>query len=75
MMPARACFEYRDIPANMQAEAEAWREKMVEKAAEATRRCLHPRQKKERLGRIPQMHANERREITEVHAGDIAAAG
>ena len=30
--------------------------------------------KKERLGRILQMHANERREITEVYAGDIAAA-
>ena len=30
--------------------------------------------KKERLGRLLQMHANERREITEVYAGDIAAA-
>ncbi|WP_420226509.1 elongation factor G [Pigmentiphaga litoralis] len=30
--------------------------------------------KKERLGRIVQMHANERMEIKEVHAGDIAAA-
>jgi elongation factor G len=30
--------------------------------------------KKERLGRIVQMHANERLEIKEVHAGDIAAA-
>ncbi|MYZ44340.1 elongation factor G [Schauerella aestuarii] len=30
--------------------------------------------KKERLGRIVQMHANERREIKEVRAGDIAAA-
>jgi elongation factor G len=30
--------------------------------------------KKERLGRILQMHANERQEIKEVHAGDIAAA-
>ncbi|OZI78939.1 MULTISPECIES: elongation factor G [Bordetella] len=30
--------------------------------------------KKERLGRILQMHANERREISEVYAGDIAAA-
>ena len=30
--------------------------------------------KKERLGRILQMHANERTEIKEVHAGDIAAA-
>jgi elongation factor G len=29
---------------------------------------------KERLGRILQMHANERLEIKEVHAGDIAAA-
>ena len=181
-------FEYRDIPANMQAEAEAWREKMVEKAAEANETLLekylsgealseeikqglrartvaneivpmlcgsafknkgvqamldavidylpspvdvpaikghderdreierHPtdrepfsalafkimtdpfvgqlvffraysgvvksgdsvyipgKEKKERLGRILQMHANERREITEVYAGDIAAA-
>ncbi|WKE64780.1 elongation factor G [Gallaecimonas kandeliae] len=29
---------------------------------------------KERLGRILQMHANDRKEIKEVHAGDIAAA-
>ncbi|MBR8652009.1 elongation factor G [Achromobacter sp. Marseille-Q0513] len=182
-------FEYRDIPANMQAEAESWREKMVEKAAEANETLLekylsgealteeeikqglrartvaneivpmlcgsafknkgvqamldavidylpspvdvpaimghderdreierHPtdkepfsalafkimtdpfvgqlvffraysgvvksgdsvyipgKERKERLGRILQMHANERREITEVYAGDIAAA-
>ncbi len=32
------------------------------------------RQKKERIGRILQMHANEREEIKEVRAGDIAAA-
>ncbi len=30
--------------------------------------------KKERIGRIVQMHANQREEIQEVHAGDIAAA-
>ncbi|MQQ99563.1 elongation factor G [Glaciimonas soli] len=30
--------------------------------------------KKERLGRILQMHANERKEIKEVYTGDIAAA-
>ena len=30
--------------------------------------------KRERLGRILQMHANSREEITEVYAGDIAAA-
>lgn len=30
--------------------------------------------KKERLGRILQMHANKREEITEVYTGDIAAA-
>ena len=30
--------------------------------------------RKERLGRILQMHANERKEIKEVYAGDIAAA-
>ena len=30
--------------------------------------------KKERIGRILQMHANHREEIKEVHAGDIAAA-
>ncbi|MBM3117928.1 elongation factor G [Jeongeupia naejangsanensis] len=30
--------------------------------------------KKERVGRIVQMHANDRKEIDEVHAGDIAAA-
>jgi len=30
--------------------------------------------KKERLGRILQMHANDRKEIKEVNAGDIAAA-
>ncbi|SIT38842.1 protein chain elongation factor EF-G, GTP-binding [Paraburkholderia piptadeniae] len=32
------------------------------------------KEKKERLGRILQMHANERKEIKEVRAGDIAAA-
>jgi elongation factor G len=32
------------------------------------------KQRKERLGRILQMHANTRAEIKEVHAGDIAAA-
>jgi elongation factor G len=32
------------------------------------------KQRKERIGRILQMHANERAEIKEVHAGDIAAA-
>jgi elongation factor G len=30
--------------------------------------------KKERIGRILQMHANDRKEVKEVHAGDIAAA-
>jgi len=30
--------------------------------------------KKERIGRILQMHANSREEITEIHAGEIAAA-
>jgi len=30
--------------------------------------------KRERIGRLLQMHANERREIAEVYAGDIAAA-
>ena len=30
--------------------------------------------KKERIGRIVQMHANDRKEITEVFSGDIAAA-
>jgi len=30
--------------------------------------------RKERIGRILQMHANDRQEIKEVHAGDIAAA-
>jgi elongation factor G len=32
------------------------------------------KRKKERIGRIVQMHANSREEIKEVHAGDIAAA-
>ncbi|MBU1427222.1 MAG: elongation factor G [Gammaproteobacteria bacterium] len=32
------------------------------------------KQRKERIGRILQMHANQREEIKEVHAGDIAAA-
>ena len=32
------------------------------------------KQKRERLGRIVQMHANDRKEIKEVRAGDIAAA-
>ena len=31
------------------------------------------KQRKERIGRILQMHANEREEIKELHAGDIAA--
>ncbi len=31
------------------------------------------RGKKERIGRIVQMHANDRRDIDELHAGDIAA--
>ncbi|MES1192294.1 MAG: elongation factor G [Steroidobacter sp.] len=36
---------------------------------------LNPgKDKKERIGRLLQMHANERSEIKEVHAGDIAAA-
>ncbi len=30
--------------------------------------------KKERIGRLLQMHANDREEISEVHAGDIAAS-
>ena len=30
--------------------------------------------RKERIGRLLQMHANEREEIKEVRAGDIAAA-
>ena len=30
--------------------------------------------KKERIGRILQMHANDRKEIDKVYAGDIAAA-
>jgi elongation factor G len=32
------------------------------------------KEKKERLGRILQMHANQREELKEVFAGDIAAA-
>ncbi|ABF13895.1 elongation factor G [Candidatus Palibaumannia cicadellinicola] len=32
------------------------------------------KEKRERFGRIVQMHANKREEIKEVHAGDIAAA-
>ncbi|EGV31849.1 translation elongation factor G [Thiorhodococcus drewsii AZ1] len=32
------------------------------------------KRKKERVGRILQMHANDRQELKEVHAGDIAAA-
>ena len=32
------------------------------------------KQKRERIGRIVQMHSNDREEIKEVRAGDIAAA-
>ncbi len=32
------------------------------------------KEKRERIGRLLQMHANERQEVTEVRAGDIAAA-
>ncbi|CCE25019.1 Elongation factor G (EF-G) [Methylotuvimicrobium alcaliphilum 20Z] len=32
------------------------------------------KKKKERIGRLVQMHANSREEVKEVHAGDIAAA-
>ncbi|RJX33997.1 MAG: elongation factor G [Oxalobacter sp.] len=34
-------FEYRDIPANLKAEADAWREKMVESAAEASEELMN----------------------------------
>ena len=38
------------------------------------RLCLNPiKGKKERIGRILQMHANQREEIKEILAGDIAA--
>jgi elongation factor G len=33
-------FEYRDIPANLQADAQAWHDKMIEKAAEANETLL-----------------------------------
>ena len=36
--------------------------------------CNPIKDKKERIGRLLQMHANERNEIKEVRAGDIAAA-
>ena len=39
---------------------------------DAVQNSLHG--KRERMGRILQMHANHRTEISEVHAGDIAAA-
>ena len=43
--------------------------------AELGRHGLRAREsKKERIGRLLQMHANEREEIKEVRAGDIAAA-
>ena len=34
-------FEYKDIPANLQATAEEWREKMVESAAEASEELMN----------------------------------
>lgn len=34
-------FEYRDIPANLQATAEEWREKMIESAAEASEELMN----------------------------------
>ena len=35
--------------------------------------CIPGRGKKERIGRIVQLHANDRHEVDELHAGDIAA--
>ena len=35
---------------------------------------MPPKGKKERVGRILQMHANKRQELDKVYAGDIAAA-
>ena len=40
----------------------------------ATRSTTRSRARKERIGRMLQMHANQREEIKEVRAGDIAAA-
>ena len=34
-------FEYQDIPANLQATAEEWREKMIESAAEASEELMN----------------------------------
>jgi elongation factor G len=42
------------------------------KTGDAVQNALHG--KRERMGRLLQMHANHRTEIGEVHAGDIAAA-
>jgi elongation factor G len=43
--------------------------------AQLRRHVLNPvKSKKERVGRILQMHSNDRKEIKEVRAGDIAAA-
>ena len=34
-------FEYREIPANLRAEAEEYRDKMIEAAAEANETLMH----------------------------------
>ena len=44
------------------------------RSTRATRCSTRSKGKKERIGRILQMHANQREEIKEVRAGDIAAA-
>src|SRR5207302_1033754 len=82
-------FEYRDIPANLKDQAAEYRGKMIEAAAEANDTLMHKyleheqlsdaeigptKDRKERIGRLLQMHASERTEIKEVRAGDIAAA-
>jgi elongation factor G len=49
------------------------RARVLRRAVQGRHRLQPDRGKKERIGRIVQMHANKRQEVDEIRAGDIAA--